>query len=42
MKEELAFSAWATALFDEIARQNLVNHESLVALRRLVEQDRVD
>lgn len=42
VKEELAFSAWATALFDEIARQNLVNHDSLVALRRLVEQDRVD
>lgn len=41
VKEELPFSAWATALFDEIARQNLVNHDSLVALRHLVEQDRV-
>lgn len=39
--EELPFSVWATMLFDEIARQNLVNHESLVALRHLVEQDRV-
>jgi hypothetical protein len=39
--EELSFSAWATALFDEIAEQNFVNHESLVALRHLVEQDRV-
>jgi hypothetical protein len=40
-KEELSFSVWATTLFDEIARQNFVNHESMVALRRLVEQDRV-
>jgi hypothetical protein len=41
-KEELSFPAWANALFDEIARQNFVNHESMVALRHLVEQDRVD
>lgn len=41
-KEELSFSAWATMLFDEIARQNFVNHESIVALRHLVEQDRVE
>jgi hypothetical protein len=40
--EEMTFSAWATALFEEIARQNLVNHDSLVALRQLVERDRVD
>ena len=40
MKEELPFSAWANALLDEIARQNFVNHESLVALRHLVEHDR--
>jgi hypothetical protein len=39
--EELSFSDWATMLFDAIARQNLVNHESMVALRHLVEQDRV-
>jgi hypothetical protein len=42
VSEELAFSAWATALFDEIVKQNLINYESMVALRRLVEQDRVD
>jgi hypothetical protein len=41
-RQELSFSVWATELFDEIARQNLVNHESMVALRRLVELDRVD
>jgi hypothetical protein len=41
-KEELSFPVWASALFDEIARQNFVNHESMVALRHLVEQDRVD
>jgi len=40
--EELTFSDWAKALFDEIASQNVVNHDSLVALRHLVEQDRVD
>jgi hypothetical protein len=38
--EELSFSDWAGALFDAIAQQNFVNHESLVALRNLVEQDR--
>jgi hypothetical protein len=42
VKEELSFSAWATALFDQIAQQNLVNHDSILALRHLVEQDRVD
>jgi hypothetical protein len=41
VEEELSFSAWATALFDAIARQNIVNHESMAALRHLVEQDRV-
>jgi hypothetical protein len=41
-KAELSFPVWANALFDEIARQNFVNHESMVALRHLVEQDRVD
>jgi hypothetical protein len=41
-KEEMSFSVWANALFDEVARQNFVNHESMVALRHLVEQDRVD
>ena len=40
--QELTFPTWAKALFDEIAGQNVVNHDSLVALRRLVEQDRVD
>jgi hypothetical protein len=40
--EALTFSVWAKTLFDEIARQNLVNHDSLVALRHLVEHDRVD
>jgi len=40
--EQLSFAGWATALFDEIAEQNLVNHESMVALRRLVEQNRVN
>jgi hypothetical protein len=39
--DELPFRDWATALFDEIAQRNLVNHDSMVALRRLVEQDRV-
>jgi hypothetical protein len=39
--EQLSFSDWAAALFDDIAHQNLVNHDSLLALRQLVEQDRV-
>ncbi len=39
-REELSFSDWAGALFDAIAQQNFVNHESLLALRNLVEQDR--
>ena len=42
VSEMLAFSSWAGALFDEIARDNVANHDSLVALRRLVEYDRVD
>jgi hypothetical protein len=42
VKEELSFSVWATTLFDEIAQQNFVNHESMAALRHLVEQDRVE
>jgi hypothetical protein len=40
--EQLRFEAWATALFDEIARENLVNYASLVALRQLVVHDQVD
>lgn len=39
--EEVPFPLWATALFDEIAQRNLVNHDAMAALRRLVEQDRV-
>lgn len=39
-REDLSFSDWAGALFDAIAQQNFVNHESMVALRNLVEQDR--
>ena len=42
VKQDLSFSVWATQLFDEIARQNFINHESMAALRRLVEHDRVD
>jgi len=42
LNEELPFSVWAATLFDEIAQQNLVNHDSMVALRCLVEQDRVN
>jgi hypothetical protein len=42
LREELQFSAWATALFEQVAQQNLVNHESMVALRQLVEQDQLD
>jgi hypothetical protein len=38
---ELSFSAWAKDLLAEIARENLVNHDSLVSLRQLVEHDRV-
>ena len=41
-EEEMSFSAWAKTLFDEIASQNFVNHDSLLALRQLVEDDRVD
>ncbi len=40
--EEMSFSSWAATLFDEIAAQNFVNYESMAALRRLVEQDRVE
>jgi hypothetical protein len=39
--QELTFSAWAKTLFAEIAQENLVNHDSLLALRQLVEHDRV-
>jgi hypothetical protein len=39
--QELTFSEWAPALFEQIAQQNLINHDSLVALRQLVEHDRV-
>jgi hypothetical protein len=39
--QELTFSVWAKTLFDEIARRNIVNHDSLVALRQLVEHDQV-
>lgn len=41
VKERLTFSAWALALFDDISQQNFANHESLVALRHLVERDQV-
>jgi hypothetical protein len=37
--EHLPFAAWASDLFAEIERQNFVNHESMLALRQLVEQD---
>jgi hypothetical protein len=39
--DELTFTQWATALFDDIAQHNLVNHDAMAALRRLVEQDRL-
>ncbi len=42
VKEELSFSVWATELFDHIAEQNFVNHDSMMALRHLIEQDRVE
>lgn len=38
--EEMSFSIWARTLFGEIAVQNLANYESMLALRRRVEQDR--
>jgi hypothetical protein len=41
LDEELSFQDWATALFDEIAQRNLINHDAMLALRRLVEQDQV-
>jgi hypothetical protein len=40
-QEELPFTQWATELFDDIAQHNLVNHDAMAALRRLVEQDRL-
>ena len=40
-QSEESFSDWASGLFQDIAQQNLINHESLAALRRLVEQDQV-
>jgi len=42
VSEMLTFSSWARALFDDIASDNVANHDSLVALRELVEHDRVD
>jgi len=42
VSELLSFSSWARALFDELASANVANHDSLVALRQLVEHDRVD
>jgi hypothetical protein len=40
-REELAFAQWAAALLAEIERQNLTNHEALLALRDLVERGHV-
>ena len=37
--DTLSFSAWAETLFEAIAEQNLVNHDSMAALRQLIEQD---
>jgi len=37
--QRLTFHDWAAALCGEIERENLLNHEALLALRRLVEQD---
>lgn len=42
VSEMLTFSIWARALFDEVVSDNVANHDSMVALRRLVEHDRVD
>jgi len=39
--ERLTFSNWARALCSEIVGDNVANHDSLVALRQLVEHDRV-
>jgi hypothetical protein len=39
--EPMPFRQWATELFDDIAQRNLVNHDAMAALRRLVEQDRL-
>lgn len=39
--EAMPFAQWAAELFDEIDRENLTNHDSMVALRRLVEDDRL-
>jgi hypothetical protein len=41
VREAMPFPAWATTLFEDISQQNFANHESMVALRHLVEQDRV-
>ena len=38
-EEELTFSAWADALFDDITHENLINHDAMLALRELVERD---
>lgn len=40
-EEELSFENWASSLFDVIAAQNSANLESVAALRRLVERDRL-
>jgi hypothetical protein len=40
--EHFAFSTWASELFEDITQQNLINHESMVALRHLIEQDTLD
>jgi hypothetical protein len=40
--EELSFSSWASALFQDITEQNLINHESTVALRDLIERDTLE
>lgn len=37
-REELSFEQWAAALFTDIERQNLANHDALRALRQLVER----
>jgi hypothetical protein len=41
VREAMPFPEWATTLFEDISQQNFANHESMVALRHLVEQDRV-
>lgn len=38
--DPLPFPAWADLLLDEVVRQNHINHESVVALRNLIEGER--